>query len=165
MAELERQDIEAKLWRTLEDERIGMLGLCGEDTGHFHPMTAFCDRELDTIWFYARRDSELVGKLVQGGRAMFNLVSKDREVWCCIGGTMTEQHDAERIGKYWNPVVAAWFPEGKDDPELTLLRLDAEDAEVWISQKGPIRFAFEIAKANLTDTEPDLGDHARLRLH
>ncbi len=165
MAELERQEIEAKLWKTLDDERIGMLGLCGEDAGHFHPTTAFCDREMGTIWFYTRRDGELVRKLMQGGRAMFNLVSKDRELWACIGGTITEQHDSDRIDKYWNPVVAAWFPEGKDDPELTLLRLDAEDAEVWISQKGPIRFAFEIAKANLTDAEPDLGQHARLNLH
>ncbi len=62
-------------------------------------------------------------------------------------------------------MVAAWFPEGKDDPELTLLRLEPDDAEVWIANKGPIRFAFEIAKANLTDQEPDLGRHSRLDLH
>ena len=165
MAEFDRTEIETKLWKTLEDERIGMLGLCGEDGGHFHPMTAFCEREQGTIWFFTRRDTELVRKLVQGGKAMFNLVAKDRDLWACIGGVITEQHDGERIEKYWNPVVAAWFPDGKDDPELTLLRLDADDAEVWISQKGPIRFAFEIAKANLTDSEPDLGQHARLNLH
>ncbi len=165
MAELEREDIEAKLWKTLDDERIGMLGLCNDGSSHFHPMTAFCDREMGTIWFFTRRDAELVRNMIQGGKAMFNLVSKDRDLWACIGGSLTEQHDAERIEKYWSPVVAAWFPEGKDDPELTLLRLDAEDAEVWVSNKGPIRFALEIAKANLTDTEPNLGDHARLRLH
>ena len=165
MADFDRREIETKLWKTLEDERIGMLGLCGEDGGHFHPMTAFCEQELGTIWFFTRRDTELVRKLVQGGKAMFNLVAKDRDLWACIGGTITEQHDGERIEKYWNPIVAAWFPEGKDDPELTLLRLDADDAEVWISQKGPIRFAFEIAKANLTDSEPDVGQHARLNLH
>jgi general stress protein 26 len=164
MSEFDREDLENKLWRTLEDERIGMLGLCGDSIGHFHPMTAFCDRDLGTIWFFTRRDTEVVRRLVQGGKAMFNLVSRDRGLWACIGGTITEQHDAERIDKYWGPVVSAWFPEGKDDPELTLLRLDAEDAEVWSANQGPFRFAFEIAKANLTDTEPDLGDHARLNL-
>jgi general stress protein 26 len=165
MAELDRKDLEARLWKTLDRERIGMLGLVGEGAGHFHPMTAFCDDELRTVWFFTRRDTELVRSLVQGGKAMFNLVSKDRELWACIGGTITEQHDAQRIGKYWGPVVSAWFPEGKDDPELTLLRLDPQDAEVWIANKGPIRFAFEIARANLTDQEPDVGDHARLKLH
>ena len=165
MGEFDLKELEIRLWKTLEDERIGMLGLCGDNIGHFHPMTAFCDRELGTIWFFTRRDTELVSRLVQGGKAMFNLVSKDRDLWACISGTVTEQHDADRIDQYWGPVVAAWFPEGKDDPELTLLRLDAEDADVWVSSKGPIRFAFEIAKANLTDSEPDVGEHARLNLH
>lgn len=165
MAELDRKDLEARLRKTLDQERIGMLGLVGEASGHFHPMTAFGEDDFRTIWFFTRRDSALVRSLVQGGKAMFNLVSKDRELWACIGGTITEQHDAERIDRYWGPVVSAWFPEGKDDPELTLLRLDPDDAEVWIANKGPIRFAFEIAKANLTDQEPDVGDHARLNLH
>ena len=165
MADLDRKDIETKLWKTLEDERMGMLGLVGEGGGHFHPMTAFCEKDLATIWFFTRRDSELVRRLVQGGKAMFNLVAKDRGLWACMSGVVTEQHDAARIDKYWGPVVSAWFPEGKDDPELTLLRLDADDAEVWISEKGPIRFAFEIAKANLTDTEPNVGQHTRLNLH
>lgn len=165
MPDIDRKDLEARLWKTLDDERIGMLGLVGEASSHFHPMTAFCDRKLGAIWFFTRRDTELVRRLVQGGKAMFNLISKDRELWACIGGTITEQHDAARIEEFWGPVVSAWFPEGKDDPELTLLRLQPDDAEVWLSTKGPIRFAFEIAKANLTDQEPDVGDHARLNLH
>ena len=165
MADIDSKDMESRLWTTLDHERIGMLGLVGENGGHFHPMTAFREDDLGTIWFFTRRDTELVRSLVQGGKAMFNLVSKDRELWACIGGTITEQHDAGRIDKYWGPVVAAWFPEGKDDPELTLLRLEPDDAEVWIANKGPIRFAFEIAKANLIDQEPDVGRHSRLDLH
>ena len=40
-------------------------------------------------------------------------------------------HDPATIERLWNPFVAAWY-EGKDDPKLTLLRLDAEHAEVWL---------------------------------
>jgi general stress protein 26 len=61
-------------------------------------------------------------------------------------------------------VLAAWFPGGKDDPSLTLLRLDARDAELWISRGGPVRFAWEVAKANLTDSPPDVGDKAHIQL-
>jgi general stress protein 26 len=31
----------------------------------------------------------------------------------------------------WNPFIAAWFEKGKDDPKLTLLRLDPDDAQIW----------------------------------
>jgi general stress protein 26 len=35
------------------------------------------------------------------------------------------------IDRLWNRYVAAWFEGGKDDPQLTLLRFDAERAEIW----------------------------------
>ena len=69
------------------------------------------------------------------------------------------------MDKYWNAVVAAWYPQGKDDPHLTLLCFNLSDAEVWISQAGPVRFAWEIAKANATHSTPDVGGHTRLDFH
>jgi general stress protein 26 len=36
------------------------------------------------------------------------------------------------IDRLWNRFVAAWFQGGKDDPKLALLRLDAEQAEIWL---------------------------------
>ncbi len=38
------------------------------------------------------------------------------------------------IEKLWNPYVAAWFEGGKDDPKVTLLRLDPEHAEIWLDE-------------------------------
>ena len=32
--------------------------------------------------------------------------------------------------------VAAWFEGGKDDPNLVLLRLDAETAEIWLNESN-----------------------------
>jgi general stress protein 26 len=31
----------------------------------------------------------------------------------------------------WNSAVAAYYEHGKNDPNLALLRLDAETAEIW----------------------------------
>ena len=33
------------------------------------------------------------------------------------------------MDRYWNPVLSAWYPDGKDDPRLTLLRFDVDDGE------------------------------------
>ena len=72
--------------------------------------------------------------------------------------------NAALIDKHWNPVLAAWYPEGKDDPHLTLLRFDADDGRIWVSKKGPVRFMLEVAKANLTKTVPDAGGVADVNL-
>jgi general stress protein 26 len=62
-------------------------------------------------------------------------------------------------------MVAAWYPDGKDDPSLTLLRFDVRDAEVWISKGGAVRLAWEVAKANLTGATPDVGTQKHLDLN
>jgi general stress protein 26 len=107
--------------------------------------------------------------LGQGGGAgasevLFTVQSKDHELNACVGGHISLSDDGARMDKFWNPVVAAWFPEGRDDPQLTMLRLDGRDASVWLSETGPICFAYEIAKANITHTMPEVGQHANLEL-
>lgn len=156
-----RDQAEARLWQALEDTRVGMLGVHAERPTHMQPMTAFAERGANSLWFFTYRDTDLARDAGTGGRhAMFCLVSKDREIYACLGGELHLHEDRERMDRYWNPVVAAWYPEGKDDPRLTLLHMKLDDAEVWVSHAGPIRFAYEVAKANLTHDTPDVGERA-----
>ncbi len=46
-----------------------------------------------------------------------------------------------------------------------MLCFDCHDAEVWISEGGLVKFAWEIAKANATKTAPNVGGKANLRFH
>ena len=159
----DKASVEKRLWKELEHTRFGMLGLTGSHQ-HFQPMTAFAEPENGQIWFFTKDDTDLAKAVSGGAEAMLIVQAKDQDFQACIGGTLSTARDTARIDKYWNPAVAAWFPDGKDDPRLTLLRLDAKDAELWISKGGAIRFAWEVAKANLTDSTPDLGDQVRVKL-
>jgi general stress protein 26 len=152
-------EAEDKLWKALEDTRTGMLGLM--DTGeHFQPMTGFEDREGNALWFFTRDDTDLAKSLASGeaSKGMYTVVTKDTKVYACLAGRASIQRDPGKIDKYWNPVVAAWYPDGKDDPHLTLIRFDLEDARVWLNDKGPVMFMVEVAKANLTKDFPDAGE-------
>jgi general stress protein 26 len=165
MAEhLDRAELEVRLWSEIEKARFGMLGLAGGPPRHMQPMTAFCDREAGAIFFFVRRSNDLIKEAGMGHAAMFCVMAKDQEFQACVGGDLREDHDPAKIDKFWNAVAAAWFPEGRSDPELTLLRFDPADAQVWVSRSGPLAFGWEIAKANLTHKEPDVGDKAHLEL-
>jgi general stress protein 26 len=154
--------VETRLWTDIEKRQTGMLGLTHSDE-HFQPMTAFVERDTSQIWFFTRKDTDLAQQLGQGAKAMF--VFQEDKLQACIGGTLSVANDRARMDKYWNAVVAAWYPEGKDDPHLTMLRLDCSDAEVWLSDGGLAKFAFEIAKANATHKTPDVGGRTHLNLH
>ena len=161
----DQNEIEDRLWKEIDKGRFGMLGLTGEKSQHFQPMTAFAERETGEIWFYTYKDTDLAQAVQDGAEAMFIVVSKDQELQGCIGGRLTQAHDAVRLEKYWNPHVAAWYPEGKDDPRLTMLRFDCRDAQVWLTEAGPVKYGWEIARANSTGRMPDLGDKASLNLN
>lgn len=159
----DRDAVETRLWDEIERHQIGMLGVVGGAARHTQPMTAFVERDAQRIWFFTRRDTDLVRHTGEGHEAMFIFQQKDLQA--CIGGTLRLSHDPARIDKYWNAVVAAWYPQGREDPNLTLLSFECSDAEVWISQAGPVKFAWEIAKANATHRTPDLGGKANIRFH
>ena len=152
-------EAEAAFWKSLKSSNTGMLGL-DRPGYHSQPMTAFREAETGTIWFFTRDDTDLARDATTPGQtAMFSYGSKDQKVWACIHGSLSVHgHDRAVIERYWNPVLSAWYPDGKDDPRLTLLRFDGDDGRVWVSDGGLMKFAFEIARANLTGKEPDAGD-------
>lgn len=155
-------DVQDRLWKAIDHTHTGMLGLSG-DENHFQPMTAFVEKEDGRLWFYTYRTSDLAQAVGSGG-AEGAFIFQGKDVYASLGGKLTLRHDAERIQRYWNVHVAAWYPEGKDDPRLTLVCLDVADAAVWISEAGPLKYAFEVARANLTKSTPDIGAHRDLNL-
>lgn len=162
------KDIESRLWKEIERSRNGMLGLVGvEHRQHFQPMTAFPEPENGQVWFFTRDDTDLAKAVAASDapHAMLIVSTKDQDLQACLGGTLALSLDRERIEKFWNPVVAAWYPDGKDDPQLTLLRMDLDSAAVWLHEAGPVRFAFEIARANMTGRQPDLGGRANIQFN
>ena len=155
-------EAEQALWKHLKGTNVTvMLGFNAPEQ-HTQPMTAFAEPENNQIWFFTRTDVDLAKEPEAAGEARLILASKDEDVFADIRGTLVARHDRGRIEKYWGPVVAAWYPEGKNDPHLTLLRFTPAEGQVWVAKSGLVRFAFEIAKANLTGSQPDAGGVAEV---
>lgn len=157
---LSNTEIQDRLWKAVEDHHTGMLGLT-HDSHHFQPMTAFVEKDTNTLWFFTRKDTDLA-QAVEAGTTDAAFIFLDKKLQACIDGRITLSHDQARIDRYWNAHVAAWYPDGKDDPSLTLLRLDVSEAAVWITEGGLLKYAFEVAKANVGKSTPDVGERRDL---
>lgn len=134
------QELEQKFWKALKSDMTMMLGLVGSDDGHVRPMTAQLDGdgEHGPIWFFTAKDTALVGALGQGDRAIATFASKGHDLFASVHGTLRVDNDRAVIDRLWNRYVAAWYEGGKDDPKLTLLRLDPEQAEIWLDASSLI---------------------------
>ncbi len=130
------QDLEKKFWKALDSDRTMMLGLDGVEGGHSRPMTAQIENDHGPIWFFASKDDGVAAKLSGGTRAFGAFSSKSHGLFASVTGTIDVSHDRAVIERLWNPFVAAWFKGGKDDPDLALLRFDAEHAEIWLNENS-----------------------------
>ena len=160
----DREAAEKRLWAEIDKLHTGMLGIVDGEPQHFQPMTAFSEREAGRVWFFTRTDTDMSKDVAQPRQAMFIIQSKDQEMQACISGQLVQRIDRAKLEEHWNPHVAAWYPQGKDDPRLTMLCLQCEDARIWLSEAGPVRYMFEVAKANITDREPDIGGRTDVNL-
>jgi general stress protein 26 len=125
-------ELEAKLWKSLKSDRTFMLGLAQDPTAHLRPMTAQLDGDRGPIYVFTSRDTSLVADLVPGARALGTFASKGHDLFATLHGRLSVCDDRAVIDRLWNRFVAAWFEGGREDPKVTLLRFDAERAEVWI---------------------------------
>jgi len=151
-----------EFWDHLKGGSTVMLGVNVPDQ-HTQPMTAFTEPASEEIWFFTRDDTDMATEATNGAEARMVFASKDQEVYADVTGHMVRTYDRARIDRYWNPMVAAWYPEGKDDPHLTMLRFVPHRGQVWVSKQGLLRLVFEVTRANITKTPPDVGGTAEVR--
>lgn len=148
------------LWDQLDDARFVMLGSPKHEE-HMQPMSPQVERDTETIWFYADQTSDLVQAVRSSDpAALVHMSYSDSDFQTCVRGSLTEYKDRAKIDQHWSPFVSAWFADGKDDPNLTMLCFTPHHAALWQSDANAVTFAFEMAKALLGKERPDLGDRA-----
>lgn len=153
MTDLEkaRKEPDALFWDELGEVNAVMLGV-KESNQHLQPMAPYCDPQHYSVWFFTEKSSDLIDAVgAAGARAIFTLQSEDRHFYACAEGLLVQNTDREKVDEFWNPVAAAWYENGKDDPSLVMLQMTMASASIWASSGNPISFAWKIAKANLTE--------------
>ncbi|MET3827189.1 general stress protein 26 [Sphingomonas sp. PvP055] len=135
------QEIKETLWKKMADSPYLMVGKA-DGSSHSEPLMAQLDKDLvDTLFFFTGKDN----RLADGGAVMAQFVSKGHDYFACMAGTIRQDNDKAMIDKLWSKQVEAWFPQGKEDPNLALLRMDIDSAELWetdISLTGRVKMLF-----------------------
>lgn len=159
MANLEKfeDNPQEQLLKELEAARCVMLGTPHQHDKHMQPMSPQVDVENEAIYFYSDNTSEL-GQAVINNAGKTHMCHIDDDYQACVSGILSVHNDKETIDKFWNPMVAAWYPQGKDDPKLMMLHFLPIDAAIWASDKSTIGFLYEMAKANIKKEMPDMGE-------
>ena len=116
------------------------------------------------LWFFTSDETHKVDEIEADSRVNAAYSKIDDNLYVSVSGRATLVKDREKIEELWNPILKAWFPEGLDDPTLSLLRVSIEEAEYWDSPNSKIVQLYGFVKAVVTGQPAQGGDHGKVTL-
>jgi general stress protein 26 len=153
-----------KINNLIKDIRMAMLTTAAPD-GHLHsrPMATQKSEFDGELWFLTKDDSAKVFDIEHDVHVSLTYVD-GKHTFVSLSGIASVSHDRAKIEELWNPMYKAWFPEGKDDPEITVLRVRVESAEYWEAPANTVVRNFQILRAALTGKEAEVAKNKSVQL-
>jgi general stress protein 26 len=150
-----------KIWNLIKDIKTGMLTTRHGEELRSRPMVLVQDEYDGTLWFYTDLDSEKVFEVEGDSEVCISFADPDNHVYVSLTGIGMATHDKALVEKYWNSFVAAWFPEGKDSPNVGMLEIKILKGEHWNSDSSAMVKSVKTAAAKVKGIQPDLGEHEK----
>ena len=128
---------------------------------------AIADVEDDgSVWFLTSVDSGKLAEITEHPDA--NVALQDGQRFLSISGKTMCTRDRSRRKELWSPAYSVWFPEGVEDPSLTVLAIQPTMAEYWDNSGiNGMQVLFELGKSLVTDEQPQFDDavHRKVDFH
>jgi general stress protein 26 len=130
------------------------------DTSSYPYTVPMSRQEIDeegNIWYMLGKDSVTYTNLAHNSNVSLAFADVSAYKFLSIDGIATLSYDKERIDKYWNKFMEAYFETGKDDPNIRILKVSVDNAHYWDNKLNKLMTLFEIASSALTGKNMDIG--------
>ncbi|BAZ54254.1 pyridoxamine 5'-phosphate oxidase-related FMN-binding protein (plasmid) [Nostoc sp. NIES-4103] len=128
----QNQQIE-KLCELIADIDAGMLTTVDDDGSlHSCPMLKNSDIDSDgVLWFFIYGSSHKATEISHNQQVNVSFVSPDRQRYISVSGTAQIVKDRNKMQEKWQPELQTWFPQGIDEPDIALLKVNINKADYW----------------------------------
>ena len=116
------------------------------------------------LWFATAADSEKVAEIRANPQVNVAYASAGKNTYVSVSGKASIVADRAKIEALWSPPMKIFFPEGKDDPNLRLIRVRAESAEYWDGPGTVIGKALYLLVAAVSDDPGAMSDNETLQI-
>jgi general stress protein 26 len=131
-----------KLRKLMKDIRIAMLTTVARDGSLRNRPMMTSEVEFDgTLWFIARTSSGLGDEITGNPNVNVGYANPKGDRYISLTGTAEFVHDRARLKELWTGKNKSWFPEGKKDPDLALLRIEVHFAEYWDATSDSVQLS------------------------
>lgn len=149
-----------EFWDRLDDCRSGMLDI----NGRAMPMAHNLAPEDGNIWFLTAKGTDMATAAETNEACRYILCNDAEGFYTQIEGRLSSVQDPRKFDEVWSDMAPLWFEEGKQDPDLVLVRMTPSEAEVWLAPKRGLHILWNAAKAKVTGETLEHGEHFKLVL-
>jgi general stress protein 26 len=144
-----------QLGELIKPIRVAMMTVVDEDCALISRPMSPLEMDVDgAIWFFTDLHSAKVRQL--------GAVNIEDASYVSICGRGEVHTDRSMIDRLWTAAAKPWFPNGKDSPNLALLKIVPGSAEFWDGPHSKMVRMFAMAASVIANKPIGLGDHETL---
>ena len=159
-------DTQDRLYDLVKDFDTAMLLTRSKDGRmHARPMAVAKLEHGGDAYFVASANSPKAEEVGADPNVVVTFQSSSQ--FAAVAGHAELVRDQPLIDEVWSEAWKVWFPGGKNDPSLCLIRVRADEGEYWDNAGAQgIKYAFEAAKAYMKGRTPEVDkkQHAKVKL-
>ena len=153
------------LYELVKDFEVAMLATHSGGLIHARPMViARLETEM-TAYLITENTSIKVEEINANSNALLTLQGARK--FASVSGNIAVLNDRTLIELMWKEAWQVWFPKGKTDPSITLLKFTATAGEYWdnAGMQG-LKYVYSAAKAFVSGEKPETSkeQHAKISI-
>lgn len=116
-----------------------------------------CDQE-GNLWFISSAESNKNFEIEEENKVQLYFMNNGNAEYLSIYGKAFIYKDKNTIEEKWSSLANAWFEEGKEDPNVTIIRVTPEETYYWDTKAGKFITMLSFIGAAVTGKTTDNSD-------
>lgn len=146
-----------------ENIKTCMFCTYNSDRLQSRPMSVQKIDDLGQLWFLSDRNSSQNAEISLNPTVEL-FFAEPHDKFLTLHGTASIEYDKETIEELYDPIVKVWMPGGKDDPNLSVIKVVPEDGYYWNNKHGKMVAIAKMTAAFVTGNTMDDGIEGNLTL-
>jgi general stress protein 26 len=142
--------------------KVAMLTSVDDGQLRSRPMVAAQQDFAGALFFFTRYESAKAGEVREHSQVNVSYAEPDKQIYVSLSGSAEIIRERAVIEAHWSEAMRTWFPQGKADPDIAILKVNVDQAEYWDAPSSAMVYLFGYVKAITTGKSPHPGENEKL---
>ena len=126
------------------------------------PMATLEVDDEGNLWFMSSKESNKNDEIKTDDSVQLIYAKGGDSEFLSLSGKANIIADQEKIDELWNTYAKAWFQGGKDDPNITVIKVVPDEAYYWDTVHGKVVSLLKIAASLVSGKTMDDGIEGKM---